>query len=90
MLAKDLDDTLKTIAARAKELRDAGVVGRVTIGDIAFELDAPEPQPAVTVQLSDKGEVDPLKDPDTFGTDGVPKRRKPFSHDAARAEFEEE
>lgn len=91
MTAKDLDDQLAAIARHAKPLRDAGVVGRVTIGDVAFELDTPEPQAApVAVRMPDKVESDPLKDPDTFGTDGVPQRRKPFSNDAARAEFEKE
>jgi hypothetical protein len=46
MTAKDLEDTLAAIATKAKALRDAGVVGPVTIGDISFELarsEAPAP-----------------------------------------------
>jgi hypothetical protein len=88
--ANDLDETLATIERRAKGLRDAGVIGRVTIGDITFELDALEPAPLMPLQQSAPQEKDPLDDGDTFGTGAVPKRRKPLSHDAARAEFEED
>lgn len=64
MTAKDLDEQLKTIAARAKELRDAGVIGRVTIGDIKFELVGAEP-PAPASQHDEP--TNPIDDPETYG-----------------------
>jgi hypothetical protein len=90
MTAKDLDDTLKTIAANAKAMRDAGVVGRVVANGVEFELDSPEPPPVPLVQTSDASPVAPLDDAVTYGTSEVPTRRRPLSHDAARAEFEKE
>jgi hypothetical protein len=88
MTAKDLDDTLKTIAANAKAMRDAGVTGRVVAGGVEFEL-APDAAPVVAKQLPDVV-VSPLDDETTFGTDGVPQRRRPTNHAAARSEFEKE
>jgi hypothetical protein len=69
MSPDDLDKTLAAIALRARDLREAGVTGRVTIGDIVFELDAPVP-----VQPS-QPEPDPLDDPTTFGGE-MPQRRR--------------
>ena len=90
MTAKDLDDTLKTIAANAKAMRDAGVIGRVVANGVEFELDRPDPPKMATKQAIAEPEPDPINDPDTFGADSIPRRRKPFSKDAARAEFEKE
>lgn len=91
MTAKDLDETLKTIAANAKAMRDAGVVGRVVANGVEFELASVDLAPVpLAQQASAPKEVDPLDDEVTFGTNGVPQRRKPFKPDAARAEFEKE
>lgn len=91
MTAKDLDDTLKTIAANAKAMRDAGVIGRVIANGVEFELGSHDQMPLVELQQKDSARaVDPIDDEVTYGTDGVPKRRKPLDHDAARAEFEKE
>jgi hypothetical protein len=69
MSPDDLDKTLAAIALRAPALRDAGVTGRVTIGDIVFELDAPVPVPQPTSDLP------PVDDPDTYGGE-MPQRRR--------------
>ena len=90
MTAKDLDETLATIAKRAKDLRDAGVFGRVTIGDVEFEIAGPEPELPMVIQQAGPENSSPLDDADTFGADDVPRRRKPLSHDEARSEFEKE
>ena len=92
MTAKDLDDTLKTIAANAKAMRDAGVVGRVVANGVEFELDSSEHSSSSTLaqQTVDESAVAPIDDADTYGAAEVPKRRKPYDHDAARAEFEKE
>jgi len=88
-MSEDLDKTLRAIAVNAKALREAGVYGRVTIGDITFELDAPTAAVEVTRQ-PDKIESDPLNDPATYGADSVPQRKRPFSNDATRSEFEKD
>jgi hypothetical protein len=91
MTAKDLDDTLKAIAANAKAMRDAGVVGRVVANGVEFELASAEPEPSPLMQqMSEPREVDPLDDAATYGLDEVPRRRKPLGHDAMRSEFEKE
>lgn len=90
MTAKDLDDTLKAIAANAKAMRDAGVVGRVVANGVEFELASTEPVAPLVQQASEPRQVDPLDDAATYGSDEVPKRRKPMSHDAMRNEFEKE
>jgi hypothetical protein len=74
MKAKDLEEQLATIAAKAKALRDAGVVGRVTIGDVSFELAdiIPTPMP----QSGDQ-QQSALDDGDTFGG-SVPERKGPI------------
>lgn len=87
MTAKDLDDTLKTIAANAKAMREAGVTGRVVAGGVEFEL-APDAAPVHAVKQLPDVVVAPLDDETTFGTDGVPRRRRPSNHAAARSEFE--
>lgn len=65
MTGKQLEEHLTVIAAKAKGLRDAGVVGRVTIGDVSFEL------AEVIVQQQPTGEqqehTNPLDDPATYG-----------------------
>lgn len=91
MTAKDLDDTLKTIAANAKAMRDAGVVGRVVANGIEFELASSEPaQQQHVQQTAEESDVSPLDDPATYGASEVPKRRKSLDQESARAEFEKE
>lgn len=91
MTAKDLDDTLKTIAANAKAMRDAGVVGRVVANGVEFELDSTERLPPQQLgQQVEESAVSPLDDAATYGGAEVPKRRQLLDHDAARAEFEKE
>ena len=65
MTPDQLDKTLSTIAARAKELRDAGVTGRIQVGDIAFDLGGGEP-PSVPAH-PEQEPANPLDDPATFG-----------------------
>lgn len=74
--AKDLDETLATIARQAKALRDAGVTGRVSVGLISFELERAEPPPAPPVQAEQAPaeSSDPLDDGATYGGH-VPRRR---------------
>ena len=74
MTTKELAETLSTIADKAKALRDAGVVGRVSIGDVSFELaeDVLEPIPAIPPV--DVGRGSALDDPDTYGG-YIPRRR---------------
>ncbi len=74
MDAKQLDETLTTIANRAKALRDSGVVGRVSVGDVSFDLASPEPVPAVPVMATQDNIGSPLDDPDTYGGH-LPQRR---------------
>jgi hypothetical protein len=75
MTGKELDDALGAIAKRAKDLRDAGVTGRISIGDVAFELSDPEPSPALA-QSADESRGSPIDDPETFGG-YLPSRRRP-------------
>lgn len=84
----DLDAVLKTITANAKAMREAGVTGRVVAHGVEFEL-APDAAPMMPAQQLPERPVDPIDDEVTFGTDGVPQRRRPSS-DAARAAFEKE
>lgn len=72
MTAKQLEEHLDAIAKKAKNLRDAGVTGRVTIGDISFELaEAAEPGPT---QAPAAEPANPLDDRDTYGG-RMPRRR---------------
>lgn len=73
MTGKQLEEHLTTIAAKAKALRDAGVVGRVTIGDVSFELADVLPPPAPQ-SVDDQRALD---DPDTFGG-AMPERKGPI------------
>lgn len=76
MTAKELEETLTTIATKAKALREAGVVGRVTIGDISFALEGGvQPLPVPTQEQADDEPTGDLDDPDTFGGQ-MPHRRK--------------
>ena len=67
-----LEETLALIAKKAKDLRDAGVVGRVIVADVSFEL-APNEPPAAAI-VDDTPPTDPLDDKDTFGG-RIPRRR---------------
>jgi hypothetical protein len=80
MTNKQLEETLATLAAKAKDLRQAGVT-RVAIGDIELELAEPEPPPAPPPvdERQPKSEDDgrrrsAIDDPDTFGGE-IPRRR---------------
>lgn len=73
MTAKELDETLKTLIANGKGLREAGYT-RLEVGDVTLELGAPEPA-SVTVQSpSGQDDTDPLNDANTFGGH-IPMRR---------------
>jgi hypothetical protein len=78
MTAKQLAETLTTIAEKAKALREAGVVGRVQIGDVSFEVgELEQPAPVQTTQPSNGAHsTDAFEDPDTYGG-YVPTRRRP-------------
>ena len=65
-----LEEALTLIVRKAKELRDAGVVGRVFVGDVNFELAPSEPPNVIETPVS----TDPLEDKDTFGGK-IPRRR---------------
>ncbi len=69
MDAKQLEETLAAIANKAKSLRDAGVVGRVSIGDVSFDLTDAQPAAAMTpvVTTQDDGSGNALDDPETYG-----------------------
>jgi len=77
MTNADLEDRLKLIAKLAPELRKAGVVGKVAIGDVAFELDPLDPglieAPSEPTTTPDKPD-DAMRDPDLYGGE-VPRRR---------------
>jgi len=73
-MAKILEEVLITIARQALALREAGVVGRVTVGEVSFDLAGAEPPPVALPQPADDGQGNPLDDPDTYGGQ-VPRRR---------------
>lgn len=74
MTAKELGEALTMIAEKAKPLRDAGVFGRVRIGDVEFEVcDIASPQSAPAVP---EAPVNALDDGDTYGG-FVPQRKRP-------------
>lgn len=73
--ADELEKTLTVIAAKAKSLREAGIFGRLTIGDVAFDLsDVAEPGPAAAT-APEPSSTDPFNDPDTYASGHVPTRR---------------
>jgi hypothetical protein len=74
MTGKQLEEHLTTIAAKAKALRDAGVVGRLTIGDVSFEL-ADVMLPPAPQQGGEQS--NPIDDADTFGGT-MPERKGPI------------
>lgn len=81
MTAKDLEDTLAAIANKAKALREAGVRGAVSIGDVHFVLaddvppiDAAAGGPILATLQEER--FAPIDDPDTYGG-VIPTRRKP-------------
>jgi hypothetical protein len=74
MTAQDLEQTLTIIEARAKGLRAAGITGRVSVGDVHFELEAAG-LPLVPVTTSQATEVNALDDAETYGG-LMPKRRE--------------
>lgn len=60
-------ELLELIAERAPKLRAAGIRGRVSLGDVSFELDAAAAD-TTGDQTAEEDEIDdPLKDPATFG-----------------------
>lgn len=81
MTAKEVDELLAVIAARAPALVAAGVRGRVELGDIAFALAGAEPDTPSSMPADSVPEVrDPLDDPATHGQFGpdAPRRRPRF------------
>ncbi len=74
MTAKQLEEHLDAITKKAKDLRDAGVTGRVTIGDISFELAVAETAEAGPTQAPAAEPANPLDDRDTYGG-RMPRRR---------------
>jgi hypothetical protein len=72
MTPEQLEQSLTIIARHAKDLREAGIVGRLTIGEISFELADAEP-PAHADGRPD-GHGNPIDDGDTYGG-AVPRRR---------------
>lgn len=58
---------LTAIAGKAASLRDAGIVGRVSIGDVNFELGRVDPAPAPMVAPQDDGRGNAIDDPATYG-----------------------
>ena len=72
MSPEDLDKALAAIAANAKTLRDAGVVGRVTIDAVSFEL-----ADTMHLQPMQQQPEHVLDDPETFGG-FIPQRRMPL------------
>lgn len=74
MDAKQLEDALTAIANKAQSLRDAGVVGRVSIGDVSFEVASAEPSAPVVVEHDEPS--NPVDDPETYGG-YIPRRRAP-------------
>lgn len=71
MTSHELADLLTVIAVRAKDLRDAGVVGEITIGEVRFQLG----EPPVEISPTEDEPVAPLDDEDTFGGE-MPRRRQ--------------
>jgi hypothetical protein len=70
---------LDLIAARAPGLRDAGVVGRVELGDVAFTLAPAEsatPAAAPDISSDDDAPTDALNDPATHGMFGDDAKRR--------------
>lgn len=80
-MSTDLERALVLIVERAPDLIAAGVRGRVTIGDVSFELAAdaaPAAPAAANVSPAAREIVDALNDPAThgqFGGDAAPRRR---------------
>lgn len=77
MTAKEADELLAVIAARAPALVAAGVRGRVELGDIAFILAGAEPDAPRSMPADPALEIrDPLDDPATHGQFGPDARRR--------------
>lgn len=73
MTDRELEQTLSVLAAKGKDLREAGYT-RIAIGDLRLELAEPQP-PVPTLLAQPESDKDPLDDPDTFGGGEVPRRR---------------
>lgn len=71
MTAAELAEQLTVIAGQTKALRDSGVIGRVNVGDVSFEI-GEALAPAEPNQ--EAAPSNPLDDPDTFGGH-IPQRR---------------
>ncbi len=68
----DLAGRLRTIAEHAKLLRDAGVSGTVTVGDVQFTVTAAEPA-MVALTAADSTSPRALDDAATYGwPEGTP------------------
>lgn len=80
MTANELAEKLTTIADKAKALRDAGVVGRVSVDGVSFELADNAPAPTLTAQHDDS--LADIDHPDTYGG-FIPQRRRGFGEESA-------
>ena len=71
-----LEETLTIIATKAKDLRVAGITGRVSVGDVHFDLDAAEQAAPILLPPTSeqKQETNPLDDAETYGGE-MPRRR---------------
>lgn len=71
MTRSEVAELLDLIAERAPVLRDAGIVGLVTVGPVSFTVGAtPGEEPAITTDDEEPGAVGVLNDPATHGVIG--------------------
>lgn len=73
MTATEFEQTLAVIATKAKDLRDAGISGRVSVGDVHFDLNPAEPA-MIQLPRETEHEGNPLDDAETYGGE-MPRRR---------------
>ncbi len=69
---QELEATLAIIAAKAKPLRDAGIMGRVSVGDVHFDLTGESP--LVPLPQGTEEPANPIDDADTYGGE-MPRRK---------------
>lgn len=74
MTTKQFEETLTMLVGKAKALRDVGVVGQVSIGNVSFCLAPSESAPTALQTQHDDGRGNALDDPATYGG-YVPHRR---------------
>lgn len=86
MTASELAETLTVIADKAKALRDAGVVGRIEVANISFEIGEAF---APTGPMHEDAPGNPLDDKDTYGG-FIPTRRVRHEEAPASTESDED